>query len=78
MSVLTIRLNDNILTKVDLHARKLHLTRAEYIRKSIETMNTQLSENEKKCKLINASKLTRQESMSINFEFAAIEYDPQA
>ncbi len=38
MSALTIRLPDKLLTEVDKRAQKLRITRAEYIRKSIEDM----------------------------------------
>ena len=44
---------------------------------TIENMNKDLSQQEKKAKLIKASELVRKESMVINSEFAKIENDPE-
>jgi predicted transcriptional regulator len=55
MSALTIRLPDNVMDELDKRAQKLHITRSAYIRKSIETMNKKMQEEEKRTKLIETS-----------------------
>lgn len=77
MSALTIRLPDNVMDELDKRAQKLHITRSAYIRKSIETMNKKMQEEEKRTKLIETSKRVRKESILINSEFSKVEYDPE-
>ena len=36
MSALTVRLPNNVIDEVNSRAKKLHITRSEYIRKSIK------------------------------------------
>jgi len=55
-SALTVRLSDKIVHKVDIRAKKLRISRSEYIRKSIEFMNKGMHQQERKAKLIHASK----------------------
>ena len=76
-SALTVRLYDKIVHEVDIRAKKLRISRSEYIRKSIELMNKGMNQQEKKAKLIHASKKVRAESMVVNSEFAQIEHDPK-
>ena len=76
-SALTVRLSDKIVHEIDIRAKKLHISRSEYIRKSIELMNKGMNQQEKKGKLIHASKKVRAESMVVNSEFAQIEHDPK-
>jgi len=78
MSSLTIRLPEKVLKEVDKRAQSLHMSRTIYIRKSIEAMNTNIQENERKNRLAEVSKRVREESMSVNSEFARIENDPKA
>lgn len=78
MSALTIRLPNNVVEEVNIQAKKLHISRSEYIRKSIEYMNKQMYEKERKKKLIEASKKVRKESVLVNSEFARIENDPES
>ena len=78
MSALTIRLPEEILSEADKQAQKLHISRAEYIRRSIENMNQKIYEKERKSKLIEASKRTRKGVMQINAEFSEVEDDPAA
>ena len=47
-SALTVRLSDKIVHEVDIRAKKLRISRSEYIRKSIELMNKGLHQQEKK------------------------------
>jgi predicted transcriptional regulator len=77
MSSLTIRLPERMLNEVDKRAQKLHLSRTAYIKKSIEYMNMEIQENERKDRLIEASKRVRKESMLVNSEFSQVEYDPE-
>ena len=78
MSVITLRLPDNIVQRLDTNAHILHMSRNEYIKKAISAMNHDIQEHERKRRLQAASKLVRQESMRINAEFAAIEHAPEA
>jgi len=78
MSSLTIRLPEKMLHEIDEKAQKLHMSRTVYIRKSIEHMNRSLQENEKRVRLVEASKRVRKESMLVNSEFDQIEHDPKA
>lgn len=77
MSALTVRLPDNVIDEVNNRAKKLHITRSEYIRKSIENMNKKLQQQERKDKFIRISKLVRKESMIVNSEFSKVEYEPK-
>lgn len=78
MSTLTLRLPDKVINQTELSAKKLNISRSEYIRRCIEKMNAELYENEKRKKLIDASKRVRGESMVVNAEFAEVEHDPKA
>ena len=75
MSALTVRLPEKVVSEVDMRAQKLHITRSEYIRKSIENMNENLRLQERRNKLMNASKKVKKESMAVNAEFAEVEDD---
>ena len=77
MSALTVRLPNNVIDEVNSRAKKLHITRSEYIRKSIENMNKKLQQQERKEKFIRVSKLVRKESMVVNSEFSKVEYEPK-
>lgn len=77
MSALTVRLPDNVIDEVNNRAKKLHITRSEYIRKSIENMNKNLQQQDRKDKFIRVSKLVRKESMVVNSEFSKVEYEPK-
>ncbi|MFP3011978.1 MAG: ribbon-helix-helix protein, CopG family [Rickettsia sp.] len=77
MSALTVRLPDDLAEEVAKRAKKLHISRSQYIRRSIETMNKSLYEQERKEKLFAISMRTRKESMKINSEFSNIEHDPE-
>ena len=58
MSALTVRLPNKVIDEVNNRARKLHITRSEYVRKSIENMNKELQQQERKARFIRASKLS--------------------
>lgn len=75
MSVISIRLPEQLLHQLDHMAQFLHIQRAEYIRRAIEHMNEEIHQNERKEKLIQASLRVRAENMRINKEFSEIEHD---
>lgn len=77
MSALTVRLPDEVINEVNKKAQKLHISRSEYIRKSIEYMNKKINEQERVSRLAESSKRVRKESMVINLEFSKVEYDPE-
>ena len=77
MSALTVRLANEVIDEINIRAKKLHITRSEYIRKSIENMNKKLQQQERKDKFIRVSKLVRKESMIVNSEFSKVEYEPK-
>lgn len=78
MSLVSIRLPDELLSEVKIKAHNLHISQTEYMRKAIELMNAEVAKEERKQKLIRASLKVRKESMAINDEFSRIEYDPEA
>lgn len=75
MSIISLRLSNHLLSQLDNSAHILHIQRAEYIRRAIEYMNREVLNQERKNKLIKASFLVRQNSMSVNNEFSDIEHD---
>lgn len=77
MSALTVRLPDDLAEEMAKRAQKLHISRSQYIRKSIENMNKNLYELERKEKLFAINMRTRKESIKINSEFSDIEHDPE-
>lgn len=77
MSAITLRLSDRTLSEIDNRSKNLHITRSEYIRKSIATMNKLLKKEELKAKFVKTSKLVRKESMLVNSEFSKTEYDSE-
>jgi len=78
MSLVSIRLADNLLDEVKIRAQALHMSQTEYIRKAIEHMNEEVLRHERKKKLTQASLKVRNQSMLVNAEFSRIEYDPEA
>jgi len=74
---LSIRLPDRLLNEVDVYAQELHLPRAEYIRKALEVMNSEVSREQRRKRLTEVSRRVRKESMKINAEFSEIERDPE-
>jgi metal-responsive CopG/Arc/MetJ family transcriptional regulator len=77
MSALTFRLSHQVIDEVDYLAKKLHITRSEYIRISIENMNKKLQQQERKDRFFKVSKLVRKESMIVNSEFSKVECEPK-
>ncbi|EKD75348.1 MAG: hypothetical protein ACD_44C00156G0003 [uncultured bacterium] len=77
MTVVSIRLSEELLEETDECATSLHLKRTLYIRKAIEQFNQCLKKEYTKKRLIEASLKTRAESMVVNKEFNKIRNDPQ-
>ena len=77
MSALTIRLSEQAANEVNIRAKKLHISRSEYVRRCIENMNKTMYKQERKERLRKASMRVRKESMRINSEFSIIEHDPE-
>ena len=77
-SLVSIRLNDELLQETKAHAQILHLSQTDYIRKAIERMNNEAEKNERKQRLKRVSLLVRKESMAVNTEFGEIDDDPNA
>ncbi len=77
MTLISIRLADQLLNEVKLRAQILHMSQTEYIRKAIEYMNEEVLRQQRQQKLAQASLRVRKESMVINDEFSRIEHDPE-
>ncbi len=77
-SLISIRLNDDLLQATKANAHRLHLSKTEYVRKAIELMNRETEKQARRKQLQSASLRVRDESMSINSEFSEIENDPEA
>jgi predicted transcriptional regulator len=76
MGTISIRIQDDLLKKVDEQARKLHIPKAEYIRRAVIEMNKKVAREQQKKRIMNASRRVREESMKVNAEFDAIEDAP--
>ena len=73
MSTLSLRIPDELLHEVDIHADLLQLPRAAYVRKALEQMNATVEAHRRRMRLIDASMKVRDESISVNREFSAFE-----
>ncbi len=71
---ITVTLPDDLLKNSTRYARSLRLSRAAYIRQSLERMNRELRAD----RLAQASRKVRGECLRVNAEFDAIETAPQA
>ena len=74
---ITISVPDSVITQADYNAHVLHMKRSEYIRKAIEYMNRQTLKETQYARLQFLSQKVMEESMNVNAEFEAIEYDPK-
>ena len=75
MSTLTIRLSDEVINRTNQIAKKLDISRNEYIKKCILNMNENIYEQDLKNRLIKSSKLVQKDNMLVNAEFDEIEYE---
>ncbi len=78
MTTLSLRLPEELLQDIDLHAEQLHIPRAAYVRKALEQMNAAVAAEQRRVRLMEASLKVRAESMRVNAEFSAIEDTPHA
>lgn len=78
MNTLSIRIPDDLLREVDAQAAELHIPRAEYLRRAIESMNRDIRLRRQRDRLMEVSVRVRKESMAVNHDFAEIEHDPEA
>lgn len=78
MTTVSVRLPDDLLQEADKHAHELHIPRAEYIRRAIETLNAEVTSQQRRDRMIKASQRVRVESMRVNAEFSIIEDAPNA
>ncbi len=78
MRTISLSLTDAVLERSGRCAEALAISRAEYIRRAIQAMNRETEAQLRADRLANASRKVRDESMRVNAEFDAIEYDPDA
>ena len=78
MSTITVTLPDELLKRCTRYAQALHISRAAYIRQSLERMNLETERRLRVDRLTQASHKVRGESRRINAEFDAIETDLDA
>ncbi len=78
MTTVSLRLPDDLLKEADQRARELHIPRAEYIRRAIVDWNSRALAEQRRQRLMAASRRVRGESMRINAEFDAVEDAPDA
>jgi metal-responsive CopG/Arc/MetJ family transcriptional regulator len=78
MATISLRLPDDILREADRHARKLKVSRAEYVRRAISALNELVTRAERRRRLLEVSRRVRGESMRVNAEFDAIDDAPDA
>jgi metal-responsive CopG/Arc/MetJ family transcriptional regulator len=78
MSTISITLPENLLKASTKFAESLHLSRAAYIRRSIERMNRETERRLRAARMMRASLKVQKESMKVNAEFASVERDPDA
>jgi very-short-patch-repair endonuclease len=78
MSTISVQLPDDLLKVSTKLAESLHLSRAAYIRRSLERMNRETERHLRVERLTRASLKVRKQSMAVNAEFAMVERDPDA
>ena len=78
MAAISLKLPEDLLEASGQCADALRLTRAEYIRRTLEQMNRETRARLRARRLRAASRKVRGESMRVNAEFAAIERDVDA
>lgn len=78
MTTVSLRLPDTLIKEADKRARDLRIPRAEYIRRAIVALNAQVTAEQRRRRIMEASRRVRGESMRVNAEFDAIEDAPDA
>ena len=78
MPAISLKLPDDLLEASGKCAAALQLSRAEYVRRAVERMNRDTRARLRADRLRAASRRVRQDSMRINAEFDAVEWDVDA
>ncbi len=78
MSLISVRIPEQLLHEIDVCAEELHLPRAAYVREALERMNAAVAAERRRARLIEASLRVRGESAKVNAEFAEIDDAPGA
>lgn len=78
MGTISIKLPDELLKASTRYAESLRVSRAAYIRQSIERMNRETGRRLRAEQMMRASQKVRGESRKVNAEFSAVERDPDA
>lgn len=78
MSIISLRIDEELLAEATRQAKALHLSKTEYLRRAVAEMNEKVAHALQRQRLQAASRKVRKESMRINREFAGIEGDPDA
>ncbi|MDP1718086.1 MAG: ribbon-helix-helix protein, CopG family [Burkholderiales bacterium] len=78
MTTVSLRLPDELVKEADLRARELHIPRAEYIRRAIAALNTQVVATQRRQRMMEVSRRVRGESLRVNADFAVTEDVPDA
>ncbi|MEI8096096.1 MAG: ribbon-helix-helix protein, CopG family [Spirochaetales bacterium] len=78
MATVSIRMNEHDLEELDQLALAHGLARSDYVRRALEAMKVAHEAENRRFRLQKASLRTRQESLVVNAEFAAVETDPSA
>lgn len=76
MITVSICLPDELLKEADKHAHEMHIPRAEYIRRAIESLNAEAIASRRR--MMEASRRMREGSLRVNAEFDAVEDVPDA
>ena len=78
MPVISLTLSEQLLDLSDECAAALRLSRADYVRRALDRMNSYTQARMRADRLHAASQQVREESMRVNAEFDAIERDIDA
>lgn len=73
MSIISLRLPDELVEEIDRISKKLKLPRTQYIRRAIETMNQDLQAAQRRARLMKASQKVKKSSLAVNAEFDEID-----
>ncbi len=73
MPLISINLDDKLIQKIKINAKKMRLSQSQYIQQAIEKMNAKIIKHEQALNLMEVSQRVRAESMRVNREFADIE-----
>ena len=78
MESISLKLPEQMLKASRRNAQAFRLSRAEYLRRAIEKMNTEAEAQLLAERMTRASLKVRRQSLEVNAEFSRIERDPHA